>query len=177
MARSPCVSSRTAHELGIFDGRGRRARRPRVAPCSRGGRRWSRSRATSTPRSTSAPPNETGANAIHPGYGFLAENAGFAEAVEAAGLTSVGPPAEALRLGGDQAHCEADRTRGRRSHASRKELRRRSAFPLVVKASGRRRRPRDARRSRSGRTRRGARGGRARRSSTHHSTHHSAAEP
>ena len=43
-----------------------------------------------------------GADAIHPGYGFLAESADFAEAVEAAGLTWTGPPAEALRRGGDK---------------------------------------------------------------------------
>ena len=45
---------------------------------------------------------ETGADAIHPGYGFLAESGDFAEAVEAAGLTWVGPPPAALRLGGDK---------------------------------------------------------------------------
>jgi acetyl-CoA/propionyl-CoA carboxylase, biotin carboxylase, biotin carboxyl carrier protein len=45
---------------------------------------------------------QAGADAIHPGYGFLAENGDFAEAVQAAGLTWIGPPPDALRAGGDK---------------------------------------------------------------------------
>ena len=46
--------------------------------------------------------SESGADAIHPGYGFLAESPEFAALVEDAGLVWVGPPPDALRAGGDK---------------------------------------------------------------------------
>ena len=45
----------------------------------------------------------TGADAIHPGYGFLAESAAFAETCEASNITFIGPTAEQIRLMGDKA--------------------------------------------------------------------------
>jgi acetyl/propionyl-CoA carboxylase alpha subunit len=77
---------------------------------------------------------EAAADAIHPGYGFLAENADFAEAVEAAGLSWVGPPPEALRAGGDK--LEAKRIAREAGvpvvpEGEPAEI----GFPLVVKAA------------------------------------------
>jgi acetyl/propionyl-CoA carboxylase alpha subunit len=77
---------------------------------------------------------EASADAIHPGYGFLAESGDFAEAVEAAGLTWVGPSPEALRLGGDKLAAKriaAEADVPVVPTGSPEEL----GFPLLVKAA------------------------------------------
>jgi acetyl/propionyl-CoA carboxylase alpha subunit len=77
---------------------------------------------------------EAGADAIHPGYGFLAENPDFAEAVEAASLVFVGPTADTLRAGGDK--LEAKRIA---EHAGVPVLAsgdpNEIGFPLIIKAA------------------------------------------
>jgi acetyl-CoA carboxylase, biotin carboxylase subunit len=88
----------------------------------------------------------SGADAIHPGYGFLAENAHFAEIVQECGLVWVGPPPEAIRAMGDKAN--ARRTVAERGVpvlpgsseplASRDEavtLAEQIGFPVMLKAS------------------------------------------
>src|ERR671935_1755527 len=75
-----------------------------------------------------------GADAIHPGYGFLAENPEFAEAVQAADLTWVGPAPEALRAAGDKLEAKRiAREAGVRvvPDGEPEEI----GFPLLVKAA------------------------------------------
>jgi len=90
----------------------------------------------------------TGADAIHPGYGFLSENATFAAAVEAAGLTLVGPSARIMRLMGDKISARQEMQRygipclpgseGALPECPDAALRTGAdiGYPLIVKASG-----------------------------------------
>jgi len=88
----------------------------------------------------------TGADAIHPGYGFLSENAHFAEVVQECGLTWIGPPPAAIRLMGDKA--TARRTVAAKgvpilpgsqeplkSREEAVELAQAIGFPVILKAS------------------------------------------
>ena len=89
---------------------------------------------------------ETGSDAIHPGFGFLSENATFARAVTDAGLTWVGPSAEVIALMGDKvAALQAAKAAGvpvlagtdgpLQRDADGLAAARAIGFPLVVKAS------------------------------------------
>jgi pyruvate carboxylase len=85
-------------------------------------------------------------DAIHPGYGFLSENADFAEACQAAGITFIGPTPEMLRSFGDKTAARAIAHRagapilpgtqhGVSDPAKIKKMARDIGFPLIIKAS------------------------------------------
>lgn len=85
-----------------------------------------------------------GADAVHPGYGFLSENAAFADAVKAAGITWVGPSAEAIRGMGDKlsskrlmAEAGVPTLPSAEIHAKAdvKKLAKDIGYPVLVKAS------------------------------------------
>ncbi len=87
-----------------------------------------------------------GADAIHPGYGFLSENAGFAQACVDAGLIFVGPPAAAIKAMGSKSASKAAMAAvgvpvAPGYHGSEQSLQRlseeaaRVGFPLIIKAS------------------------------------------
>lgn len=90
----------------------------------------------------------TGAQAIHPGYGFLSENAAFAERIEHAGLTFVGPSAACIRTMGDKVAAKrAMRAAGvpcvpgpdtsmPTDTLSILEIAREIGYPVIVKAAG-----------------------------------------
>ena len=94
---------------------------------------------------------QTGAEAIHPGYGFLSENAGFAEACAKAGLVFIGPPPAAIRAMGSKSEAKKIMEKARvplvpgyHGDDQAPELLAREAarigFPVLIKAVGRRRR-------------------------------------
>jgi acetyl/propionyl-CoA carboxylase alpha subunit len=76
---------------------------------------------------------ESGADAVHPGYGFLSESAEFAEAVIAAGLTWIGPPPAALQAGGDKLAAK-ETARGAGVPVLPSGTPDEIGFPLLVKA-------------------------------------------
>ncbi len=88
-----------------------------------------------------------GADAVHPGYGFLAENPGFAAACEAEGLTFVGPPGAVLALVGDKVAARRELSKAGvpvvpgtdesvREPEHARSVARDLGFPLIVKPAG-----------------------------------------
>ena len=90
----------------------------------------------------------TDAQAIHPGYGFLSENADFAERVEKSGFTFIGPKAETIRLMGDKVSAKAAMKKagvpcvpgsdGALSENANdiKDIAKKIGYPIIVKAAG-----------------------------------------
>ncbi len=90
----------------------------------------------------------TGATAIHPGYGFLAENADFAEQVERSGFAFIGPTAETIRLMGDKVSAKAAMKRAGvptvpgsdgplpEDEQAALAIAREVGYPVIIKAAG-----------------------------------------
>ncbi len=88
---------------------------------------------------------QTNADAIHPGYGFLSENASFAAAVASAQLTFIGPSAESIRLMGDKAESKirmrqagvptVPGAEGLRDEAEFRKAAKEIGYPVLVKAA------------------------------------------
>jgi len=88
----------------------------------------------------------TGAQAIHPGYGFLSENAGFVQVIEDHGLTFIGPTAEHIRIMGDKitakdtmkklgVPCVPGSDGGVPDVATAKKVGKELGYPVIVKAT------------------------------------------
>ncbi|MEZ5815730.1 MAG: acetyl-CoA carboxylase biotin carboxylase subunit [Hyphomicrobiaceae bacterium] len=88
----------------------------------------------------------TGADAIHPGYGFLSENARFAEILEEHGITFIGPTAEHIRIMGDKIEAKETAKRlgipvvpgsdgGITNEAQAQRVAKSIGFPVLVKAA------------------------------------------
>ncbi|MGO9754411.1 MAG: acetyl/propionyl/methylcrotonyl-CoA carboxylase subunit alpha [Solirubrobacteraceae bacterium] len=75
-----------------------------------------------------------GARSVHPGYGFLSENAGFARAVRAAGLIWIGPPPAAIELMGDKARAKTAASAAGVPVVPAVQAGDDAGFPVVVKA-------------------------------------------
>ena len=96
--------ARTCREMGLRSVAVYTGRR-RVAP-PRGLRRRGARDVVSRCRRDAGRRRRAGADAVHPGYGFLSENAEFAAAVISAGLVWVGPPVSAIALMGDKGQAK-----------------------------------------------------------------------